>query len=1004
MPLPRLRSTGLLFVSAVIQMSSGLAFFVVPDEFKASIYDPLRPFFSVLAAGLVTSGLALFILSRYEMPVVLRRGLGMLTALPPLALSWGFAATHWPGATMQGTLAVCLLLSSWLPESTEPDAVGLGGVAIGVAQGILGLMMLTLPGAPSFVVYELHSELVVRLIGLLGLAGAVASLDRRGRARHQLGHRLAGGLFPCIVAVLNARFGAWSGALTWGIWGLTVVTAPHLLPDVRRRYPSLTGGDPARLSLSVIERVFEDWGWLMATTVVVLSALVGQAAVASPFDTNVFILLLAAYNLLVHWLLKKVGSPERRIFMHASFLTATIGLLIHAHAGPVGHAFLIPMVALPVAAGWALGQTAGVRVLLLSCLVILIGGLQGWLMDGEGILTALGGALAEAAGVIIASAVGMRMAIRQRQLVGDLDGARKDLQRRLRHLQSVDRIGSAVSQSLDQATLLETAAQELGSALHPSRCHLWLLSGDGRLSSVAEYVGPGIAPIGVGRGVWVEPQLLKLGSNGPVAITDIDTDVRLDGGSLPLRQSLQAAGVKSFLAAIIHVNGETLGAMTFQQCHEHRTWTKDEMSLLDALAGPIGLALVHARTLRELMGSYEELRARSEEMQAQREELEAQNEELVAQEEQLRLTQTAFERISHENQLILDSAGVGICRLNARGHITFVNPTAALTLDYPPEDLVGRHVLTLTGPDTSWAASPFQHTLLQGDALHISEGRFRQSGGQMVPVEYACTPVRESGAVVGAVVTFKDITERQAVDRMKDEFISVVSHELRTPLTSIRGSLGLLERGVLGSLPEQGQRMVQIAVQNTDRLVRLINDILDLERMKSGKVSVHKVEVDAAELMLHAAESMQTVADREGIGLSVAPLEAKLWADPDRLVQTLVNLLSNAIKFSEAGSTVWLTAELSGPEVLFRVKDQGRGIPLDKQEQIFERFGQVDASDSRAKGGTGLGLAICRSIAEQHGGRIWVESEPGVGSTFAVALPCGPGLDERRISWKGENA
>jgi CheY-like chemotaxis protein len=232
-----------------------------------------------------------------------------------------------------------------------------------------------------------------------------------------------------------------------------------------------------------------------------------------------------------------------------------------------------------------------------------------------------------------------------------------------------------------------------------------------------------------------------------------------------------------------------------------------------------------------------------------------------------------------------------------------------------------------------------------------------------------------------------DITERRAVDQMKDEFVSVVSHELRTPLTSIRGSLGLLASGRLGTLQEKGQRMLEIAVANTDRLVRLINDILDIERMQSGKIALQKQECNAADLMTQAAEAMRALAEKAEVTLSVTPQSERLWADPDRILQILTNLLSNAIKFSSRGSTVWLTAEHQDGHLLVHVKDQGRGIPADKRESIFERFQQVDASDAREKGGTGLGLAICRSIIHQHGGRIWVESTLGEGSTFSFILP-----------------
>jgi signal transduction histidine kinase len=192
---------------------------------------------------------------------------------------------------------------------------------------------------------------------------------------------------------------------------------------------------------------------------------------------------------------------------------------------------------------------------------------------------------------------------------------------------------------------------------------------------------------------------------------------------------------------------------------------------------------------------------------------------------------------------------------------------------------------------------------------------------------------------------------------------------------------------MLGEVPARGQRMLDIAITNSDRLVRLINDILDIEKLDSGAVKMNLQQSNAADLMTQAAETMRTLANESGISLALTPVWAQLYVDPDRVLQALTNLLSNAIKFSEWGGRVWMSAERRDGEIVFEVRDQGRGIPQHRLETIFERFQQVDASDSREKGGTGLGLSICRSIVEQHGGRIWVESAPGKGSTFRFTLP-----------------
>ncbi|MBF2048559.1 MAG: response regulator [Elainella sp. C42_A2020_010] len=229
-----------------------------------------------------------------------------------------------------------------------------------------------------------------------------------------------------------------------------------------------------------------------------------------------------------------------------------------------------------------------------------------------------------------------------------------------------------------------------------------------------------------------------------------------------------------------------------------------------------------------------------------------------------------------------------------------------------------------------------------------------------------------------------DITEYK---RLENEFISLVSHELRTPLNSLIGSLDLLRTGKLGSLSEKGQQVLDIAISNSVRLIRLVNDILDLERIKLGKITMQKVQCQAESLLAEAIEAMQSMAEQAKVVLKGEAIAAEFWADPDRLLQMLTNLLSNAIKFSEPKQTVWLRACVQSDQLHIQVADQGRGIPTDQLQRIFEPFQQVDASDSREKGGTGLGLAICRSIVEQHQGQIWVESSLGEGSTFHILLP-----------------
>ena len=226
---------------------------------------------------------------------------------------------------------------------------------------------------------------------------------------------------------------------------------------------------------------------------------------------------------------------------------------------------------------------------------------------------------------------------------------------------------------------------------------------------------------------------------------------------------------------------------------------------------------------------------------------------------------------------------------------------------------------------------------------------------------------------------------------MKDEFISTVSHELRTPLTSLRASLGLISSGSLDKRPEKQKQMLEVAIGNCDRLVRLVNDILDFDRVEKGGMPLHCEVMPAGDLLRRAADVENEAALKAQITFRFdAPVKVLVDVDQERILQVLSELVSNAIKFSPPQTIIKLAAQpTENDQVCILVEDQGRGIAEENLDMIFERFQQGDASDSRALGGTGLGLAICRRIVQQHGGRIWVESEPGKGSRFLFTVPAG---------------
>ena len=241
----------------------------------------------------------------------------------------------------------------------------------------------------------------------------------------------------------------------------------------------------------------------------------------------------------------------------------------------------------------------------------------------------------------------------------------------------------------------------------------------------------------------------------------------------------------------------------------------------------------------------------------------------------------------------------------------------------------------------------------------------------------------------------RQLSERSQLDTLKDEFISTVSHELRTPLTSIRGALGLLSSGTIGELDPRALNLLRIATTNTDRLIRLINDILDLERMESGRAPLQIRRCSLHDLCQQAIETMTPMAEDHTVHLELIPFTSVAGSadslffdgDSDRILQVLTNLLSNAIKFSPAASTVRIQTDATSDSILVKVIDEGRGIPADLLDSIFDRFQQVEHADARQRGGTGLGLSISRSIVQQHSGSIWAQRNLIKGTTLFVMLP-----------------
>ncbi len=356
---------------------------------------------------------------------------------------------------------------------------------------------------------------------------------------------------------------------------------------------------------------------------------------------------------------------------------------------------------------------------------------------------------------------------------------------------------------------------------------------------------------------------------------------------------------------------------------------------------------------------------------------------------QRRQSELALQRSEERLRLTANALPVLICYIDSEHRYRFNNKTYEEWFGYSAAELQGRTVQQVKGKAYYQRARPYIARALSGEQVEYETSLTFPDGARRDLLVTYIPDVGEGGQIKGCFGLVSDISDRKATERIKNEFISIVSHELRTPLTSIHGSLKLLATGQLGTLLPQGQEVLNIAITNTERLTRLINDVLDLERIESGRVSLVPQSCSLMQLMQEATQTMAAMADERGIQLQVVPTQATVWADADHVLQTLTNLLSNAIKFSPAGTVVQVDAADCDPDMSVCVTDQGRGIPADKLELIFERFQQVDASDSRQRGGTGLGLAICKQIVQRHGGKIWAESTLGEGSQIFFTLPKG---------------
>lgn len=344
--------------------------------------------------------------------------------------------------------------------------------------------------------------------------------------------------------------------------------------------------------------------------------------------------------------------------------------------------------------------------------------------------------------------------------------------------------------------------------------------------------------------------------------------------------------------------------------------------------------------------------------------------------------------IASENRTrrLIDSMPVGLIVMGSKGNILSANPATESMLGFGLDDLKHLKLSDLLTDLGTQSPGEYIKELIEEASGHICEKTARRKSGDEFPLELTVTEY-EAGDDRLFLCIMLDLSERQEILRLKREFVSIVSHELRTPVTSVRAFLVLLKTGAYGDLPEPAMKKLEQIERNMERLIRLINDLLQVETYVSGNLELDMVELNLKNVIERSMEEVRPLAVQNEVVLSGHADDLIVRADEDRIIQVVVNFLSNAIKFSPRGGKVSVEARLNGDSLKISVSDEGPGIPARHKAAVFEKFHQVNSSDRKEKGGSGLGLAIARAIVDGHGGKIGLDSEVGSGSTFWFTLP-----------------
>ncbi|UCC71214.1 MAG: response regulator [Gemmatimonadota bacterium] len=425
------------------------------------------------------------------------------------------------------------------------------------------------------------------------------------------------------------------------------------------------------------------------------------------------------------------------------------------------------------------------------------------------------------------------------------------------------------------------------------------------------------------------------------------------------------AGKEQNISALIvplKVGEEVIGTLNFG-AEESATYDDEDLELAVLLGRQIATSLYYSKLLATIQAQREALEREHVRVQAERSRLEA----------------------------LIDASDAAILMVSG-DRVAYANRAMAGLLGLPQEVIISgsmeeiNRVLARSFADRE--ALSTQIAALQSGGAPLSDRVEFEFPRRLVCQRTVATVRGTEDEVLGQIVLYRDVTAEAEAEATKSEFVSLVSHELRTPLTSVKTSLNLLVRGAAGAISDGVRDLMEIALRNLDRLIRLVDDLLDLSRIESGRVVAKLEPISVDEAAARAIDAVIAFAEEQNVSIEIEEPEPDtlVIADADRLQQVFVNLLSNAVKFSPAGGRVKLSWWRQADQAVLRISDEGPGIPADQLEEIFEKFRQLERTETRSHGGAGLGLAICRSIVEQFGGDMWAESEEGTGSRFFVRL------------------